>query len=211
MKKKPKPVKLDLYAEHRDEYITPKSPAFVTVARAYYLGIEGQGAPGSEAFAEAVGALYAVAFTVKMARKAAGVDYAVAKLESLWWVGPHPAGADFLTTPRDAWHWKLLIRTPDFIKKSDVSAAVKELLTKGKPAAVKRVERFALVEGRCVQMLHVGAYSDEPASIARMVAFTRENGVRLRGTHHEIYLSDPRRIAAAKLRTILRIPVGRLN
>lgn len=209
MKKKPKSVKLDLYAEHRDEYVTPASPVFVNVARAYYLGIEGQGAPASEAFSDAVGALYAVAFTVKMARKAAGVDYAVAKLEALWWVDPHPPGADFLTTPREAWHWKQIIRTPDFITKSDVAAAVKALLAKDKPAAVQRVERFALVEGRCVQMLHVGAYSDEPASIARMVAFTREHGVHLRGTHHEIYLSDPRRVAAARLRTILRIPVGR--
>ena len=208
MKKKSRPVKLDLHAEHRDEYIAPTSPKLVNVARAYYLGIEGQGAPASESFTDAIGALYAVAFTVKMAKKTAGVDYTVCKLEALWWVDPHPAGADFLTTPREAWHWKVLIRTPDFITKSDLSAAVKALLAKGKLATVKRVERFALVEGRCVQMLHVGAYADEPASIARMVAFTRECGLHLRGTHHEIYLSDPGRVAAAKLRTILRIPVG---
>jgi hypothetical protein len=209
MKNAIKNVKLDLYAKHADEYVTPRSPALVTIGRACYLGVTGQGAPASEAFTDAIGALYAVAFTVKMAKKAAGVDYAVAKLEALWWIDPHPAGADFLTTPKDTWHWKVIIRTPGFITKSDLSAAVKVLLEKGKPATVRRVERFALSEGRCVQMLHVGAYSDEPASIARMVEFTRAQGLHLRGTHHEIYLSDPRRVPAARLRTILRIPVGR--
>ncbi len=208
MKTKLKPVKIDLYAEHRNDYVTPKVPAFVDVRKAYYLGIEGQGAPASEAFTDAVGALYAVAFTVKMTKKAAGVDYNVSKLEALWWVDPHPAGADFLSTPRESWHWKLLIRTPDVITKSDLSAAVKSLVAKGKPKTVQRVERFALTEGQCVQMLHVGPYADEPVSIGRMVEFTRGQGLHLRGTHHEIYLSDPRRVTAEKLKTILRIPVG---
>jgi hypothetical protein len=202
-----KAAKLDLYAQLRDEYITPKAPAFVSVARAYYVGIAGQGAPGSPAFTEAVSALYNVAFTVKMARKFAGTDYTVTKLEGLWWAGA--TETEFhIDAPRDEWRWKLMIRIPDFVSKAEVAGAVKQLIAKGKPAAVSRVERFALTEGRCVQVLHLGPYADEPGTIARMRAFAEGHGKQIHGTHHEIYLSDPRRVAPAKLRTILRVPVA---
>lgn len=183
------------------------TPVLVPVKRAYYLGVEGAGAPESSAFRDAVAALYAVAFTIKMARKFAGADYAVAKLEGLWWVNlPH---SDFLATPRHEWQWKLMIRIPEFITPAEVAGAISKLAAKGKAAPIDRVQRFALTEGKCVQMLHVGPYATEPVSIGRMRAFAEEHSLRSRGAHHEIYLSDPRRVAPEKLRTILRQPVGR--
>jgi hypothetical protein len=111
-----------------------------------------------------VGALYNVGFTIKMAKKFAGEDYAVSKLEGLWWEDK-PGTA--LKDPRK-WNWKLMIRTPDFIRKSDLSAATKSLLAKGKPARVADVQLETIKEGKCVQVLHVGPYTEEAKTIALM-------------------------------------------
>lgn len=192
------PTKLDLYAEHRDEYVAPREPTLVDVGPARYLAISGRGKPGGPEFAEAVGALYNVSFTTKMASKAAGSDYAVSKLEGLWW-------KDGGSTE---WSWQLLIRVPEFITKKHLAQAVEKLLERGKEDAVTRVTLETLDEGKCVQMLHVGPYSAERPTIAKMRAFAEKNGLGFKGRHHEIYLSDPRRVDAGKLRTILRQPVG---
>ena len=196
---------LDLYATHPTEYVTPKQPVLIDVAPARYLGITGRGEPGGAAFTEAVGALYNVAFTVKMARKFAGTLYTVSKLEALWW-GDDPGG-DFVHEPRDQWNWQLLIRTPDFITGAELAESIATLLGRGKPARVRDVELVTIDEGRCVQMLHVGPYSEEWRSLEAMQALVQREGLRVHGRHHEIYLSDPRRVAPAKLRTILRLPV----
>lgn len=198
--------KLDLYATHKAEYVSPRSPVLLTVKPAAYLAIEGRGEPGGVAFEAAVGALYAVAFTVKMARKRAGRDYVVCKLEGRWWTGGSSAG--FLHEPRSRWRWQLLIRVPSFVSKREVADACVELRAKGKPADVTAVELLVLDEGRVVQALHAGPYDTEPASIARMLACARDHGLEPAGKHHEIYLSDPRRVAPEKLRTILRLPVA---
>jgi hypothetical protein len=196
-------AKLDLYKKHRAEYVTPRKPTLVTVGPARYLTAEGRGAPAGAAFQTAVGALYAVAFTVKMARKAGGKgDYKVAALEGLWW-GPDRRAPFSVKSPKD-WRWKVLIRTPVFVTAAELTRAKKALLAKGKIGEIAKVKLETITEGRCVQMLHVGGYDKEPATIEAMLAFAEERDLAFRGVHHEIYLSDPRRTPPARLRTILR-------
>jgi len=198
--------KLDLYKAHKADYAAARKPALVKLKKATYLSISGQGAPGGEAFTDRIGALYGAAFTVKMARKFGGQrDYAVCKLEAQWWAGG--CGTDFSKTPREKWQWKLMIRTPDFVRPQELKKAVEVLLKRGKTESVRAVELETIAEGLCEQMLHVGPYDRECESIALMKAHAEQNGLTFHGRHHEIYLSDPRRVAPEKLRTILRIPV----
>lgn len=198
------PQKLDLYAKYKNEYVAGKLPALVRVGPAKYLGITGRGAPGSEDFTRAIGALYNVAFTIKMARKFAGGDYTVTKLEGLWWLD---GGAEE-PTPTTIWNWQLLLRVPPFIKGRELWDTIDELLAKGKSEDVRRVTLVDIDEGQCVQILHVGPYTEEKESIAKMRAFAEQAGRSFSGKHHEIYLSDPRRVKPEKLRTILRQPVA---
>ncbi len=200
-------AKLDLYKDHKDEYVTPKKPVLVDVKPANYLTIVGRGAPGGKIFQAKIGALYGVAFTIKMTRKFAGRDYKVAPLEGLWWSSGGAADAAVFDVPHAQLSWKLMIRTPDFITKDDLTDAVAKLAAKGKGPEVAEVELETIVEGRCVQMLHVGPYEREPQTMAQMNLFAHENGLAFHGLHHEVYLSDPRRVAAERLRTILRMPV----
>lgn len=200
------PVKLDLVRLNKAEYVAPRSPVLVTVKPARYLTIAGRGDPNGPAFAEAMGALYAMAFTIKMAKKAAGRDYKVAPPEGQWWGAGK--GQLLIDTPPSSWRWKLMMRLPTFVAARDRAAAVRALLAKGKVPIVRKVKVETLREGRCVQMLHVGPYREEHETIRRMMEFAREHRLVSRGKHHEIYLNDPRRVAPAKLRTILRVPVG---
>jgi hypothetical protein len=197
--------KIDLYVTHRAEYAAKRQPAIVNVGAARYLAIEGRGAPEGATFQAAIDVLYAVAFTVKMARKLADTDYKVAALEGLWWTGG--AGHHFLHTPRKSWRWELLIRTPEFVTKREVARAIAALLERGKPKLVASVKLVAAREGRCVQALHVGPYASEPETIAHMLQVATAAGYKAHGTHHEIYLSDSRRAKPEKLKTILRLPL----
>ena len=196
-------MKLDLYRRFKSEYVAPKNPTLIRVGSARYLTVSGRGDPNGAGFGAAVGALYGVAFTIKMAKKAVKKDYVVAKLEGLWWGGRR--GKLLIDAPRHTWRWKVMIRVPTFITASDVARAKRELLRRAKSGGTVRLE--SLREGRVVQLLHVGPYDREHESLGRMEEYARANGVRLAGRHHEIYLSDPRRVAPAKLRTILRRPV----
>jgi len=191
--------KVDLYELHKSEYVTPKQPVLIQVGAAKYLAADGVGAPGGEAFHEAVGALYSIAYTMKMAKKFAGQDYKVCHLEGLWWGFEDGQ-------PQDQWSWKLLIRVPDFILARDLKETAAALKKKGKDLAVE-VRLETLKEGRSVQVLHTGPYSEEGATMARMKALAESKGLSFAGAHHEIYLSDPRRVRPEKLRTILRMPV----
>jgi hypothetical protein len=197
--------KVDLYKKHAAEYAARKTPTFVDVGPANYFVVEGRGAPDGEPFQRAVGALYTVAFTVKMHSKFAGRDYAVTKLEGLWW-GDDPSRL-VLEQPKEQWHWKLMIRIPTFINDKRRADTVELLLKKGKDKAVADVRIETLDEGRCVQVLHIGPYEKEPETIRAMERFAAEQGLSFHGVHHEIYLSDPRRAQPEKLRTILRHPV----
>ena len=200
----PKKTKRDLYKEYKSEYVTPKQPMFVVVGPAKYSSITGQGAPGGECFRSHISALYSVAFTLKMAEKFAGRDYKVCHLEGQWWADN---GSDFRTHQPKEWQWRLLIRVPEFISQKEVDAAIKTVLEKGKSALAREVRLDDLTEGRCVQMLHVGPYGEEKTTVDKMNALAEDNGVQLRGPHHEIYLSDPNRVPPERLRTILRYPV----
>jgi hypothetical protein len=196
--------KLDLYRENKKEYAATPKPALVEIRPAVYLSINGRGAPGGSEFSDAIGALYGVAFTVKMTRKFAGKqDYAVSKLEALW---PN-LNCDGVAPDKEQWIWELVIRTPKFVTQKDVSPAIETLMKRGKGTAVQRVGLRSLSEGLCVQALHVGPCEDEGKTVATMRAFAEKHGLRVAGTRHEIYLSDPRRVAPSKLKTILRQPM----
>ena len=197
--------KLDLHQLYAAEYAAPRTPAIVATKPARYLSAAGSGDPSGPAFGEKAGALYAVAYAVKMARKRAGRDFKVAGLEGLWWgVG---VSRWMIEADPGKWRWKVLIRMPAFVTAAEVVAAKRQLLARGKPKAIGRVALERLAEGRCVQVLHVGPYMDEGPTLDAMLAFAKAQGLKFSGKHHEIYLSDPQRVRPAKLRTILRHPV----
>ncbi len=198
--------KIDLCKLHKDQYATPKSPVLVTMNEAVYLTISGRGAPDGPEFGEKIGALYGVAYTLKMTHKFAGLqDYAVGKLEAQWWTDGQPTA--FAKVTPDQWNWRLMIRTPEIVKPTEVSDAIAALQKKGKTPHADQVRLEAITEGLCVQMLHVGPYDQEPVTITAMQTFAERQGMALHGRHHEIYLSDPRRVPPEKLKTILRMPV----
>ncbi len=200
-------TKLDLYKLHASEYVRPKRPALVATKAARYLTIDGSGDPNGPAFGEKVGALYAMAWTVKMGKKRLGQDFKVPGLEGLWWcVGCDPSEWA-IDASRKSWRWKLLLRMPDTVKERCLVMAAQMLREKGRGGDVGAVKLERIAEGKCVQMLHVGPYSAEGPTLEAMLAFAKERGVRFTGRHHEIYLSDPRRTKREKLKTILRHPV----
>jgi hypothetical protein len=193
---------LDAYRARRDRF------RLVDVPELRYLMIDGHGDPNSSpAYAEALKALYPVAYKLKFASKRElGRDYVVMPLEGLWWA----EDMDAFTVSRDKsrWDWTLMIMTPDWIDQRMFEAAVEQAGAKDRPARLGDVRLESLSEGTCVQTLHIGPYDDEAGILARMHhEFIPGNGLRMAGKHHEIYLSDPRRVAPEKLRTILRQPV----
>jgi len=196
--------RIDLYKQHKQEYAARLKPAVVNVGPAKYLAIDGKGPPGEAGFTAAMAAIYGMAFTIKMTRKLAGKgDYKVCHLEGLWGTeqAPLPAG------PPDEWRWTMLVRTPDFVGPDDLDQARAALEKKKKPPEYRQVRLETIAEGTCVQMLHVGPYDATAGTVEAMRQFAGENGLRFQGRHHEIYLSDPRRVPPERLRTILRQPV----
>jgi hypothetical protein len=198
-------VKLDLAKEYRSYYRAGKKPEVVEFGPAWYLAITGQGAPAGQVFTSRVEALYPLAYGVKKVCKGQGNDFGVPKLEGLWWVeDDRPA----LEVPREQWCWKLLIRMPDFVTEEMVAAVRPEVARKKKNELIEEIAFEEMAEGKCVQIMHVGPYADEPQTIDRLMAFVEANGLVVSGLHHEIYLSDPRRTAPEKMRTLIRYPVG---
>jgi hypothetical protein len=190
--------KLELGEATRRSLAAKKNPVLLDVPPGRFLTAEGTGDPATEGFTRAVGAIFGVAWTVKMTGKAAGKDFKVGALEGLWWGG----GPEDGPRKRRTWRWKLLLRVPDSVGAADVRRAAGVLAARGRDGTGVRVERFA--EGRAVQVLHVGPYADEPATLERLEAYARGEGLAFTGPHHELYLSDPRRTAPSRLRTILR-------
>jgi hypothetical protein len=197
--------KYDTYKVHKADYVSPKDPVLLTIKPAKYLIVDGEGEPGGPRFQEATQALYTVAYTMKFMKKAESKDYKVAGLEGLWWT--KSGRFDWQNIKPSEWLWKLLIRTPEFITRKDVNAAQKTALVKGKPAKVKDVKLETIKEGKSIQILHIGPYDAERSTVERMEAFAQEMGLAFHQYHHEIYLSDPRRVKPEKIRTILRHPV----
>ncbi len=199
-------TKLDLKVTLKGLYRAPAAPVVVDVPPMNYLMIDGIGDPNtSPAYTRAIEALYGVSYTLKFTvkRSAAAIDYAVMPLEGLWWADDMRAFADGV---RANWHWTAMILQPDLITAAGVKAALAALRQKHPSPALDllRFERFA--EGRAAQLMHVGPYNTEGPNIERLHAFIAGHGGQLGGKHHEIYLSDPRRSAADKLKTIIRQP-----
>jgi hypothetical protein len=196
--------KLDLYRGHKDEYAAPQEPAVVKVGPALYLVVAGKGSPGGPEFRSAMGSLFGAAYTLKFLHKARGRDFKVSGPEGLW--GAPPRDGPFRMADLAKLPWRLILRVPEFVTKADLAAALQQLAKKGR-AGGDRVTLERLREGTCVQMLHVGPYSTEPRTVRAIDAFARSEGFSVVGPHHEIYLSDPRRVAPGRLRTILRYPI----
>lgn len=194
---------LDAYRARRGRF------RILDVPDMQYLTVDGRGDPNtSPVFADAVGALYPVAYKVKFASKRdLGRDYVVPPLEGLWWA----EDMDAFTTARDKsrWDWTIMLMVPDWIDPAMVTAAVAQAGARNPPARLDDVRLARLSEGRCVQTLHVGSFDDEADVLARMHhEFIPANELRMTGRHHEIYLSDFRRVAPGRQRTILRQPIG---
>ena len=201
------PEKINLYEQFKSEYKSPKQPTLIETTSANYLTIDGRGEPGGDCFQESVGALYSAAFTIKMTRKANGLgDYVVCKLEGLWWSDKNK---EFARVAQKQWQWKLMIRTPDCVTQDDLQRAADAIISKGKSTEGARVMLEPIDEGLCVQLLHIGPYEQEAETVARMDQFMKENALVRNGRHHEIYLSDPRRVPPERLKTILRQPVSK--
>jgi hypothetical protein len=188
-------------------YRAGPAPALVDVPELPFLRIDGVGDPNtSAAYAEALHALYAIAYGVRFALKRgpAQVDAPVMPLEGLWWV---PDMTLFDVADKSAWLWTLQIPQVEAVTSDLVADAVAAAARKGvERVGEVRFERLA--EGRCAQVLHRGPYADEGRTIAALHAFIAEQGYVLTGKHHEIYLGDPRRTAPDRLRTIIRQPVA---
>lgn len=207
----------DFKKEYREFYLPKNQPSFVTVPKANYLAVRGKGNPNDEngEYKKSIGLLYAIAFTIKMSYKGdhkidGYFEYVVPPLEGLWWQeGFTPV--DY--ADKEGFRFLSLIRLPDFVTKAEFDWAIREAEIK-KKTDFSKVEYFPYDEGVCVQCMHIGPYDDEPGTIARMYDFMKANGfesdlspARL---HHEIYLSDPRKCDAARLKTVIRIPVRKL-
>jgi hypothetical protein len=180
----------------------------IDVPAMHYLMVDGHGDPNtSEAYGEAVAAVFSVAYTLKFLSKTdLGQDYVVMPLEGLWWSDDMAT----FTTERDKsrWSWTMMSLVPEWIGAAHFERARDAAAAKGGSPAIDRLRMTELAEGTCVQTLHVGSYDDEAPVLDEMHSrFIPDAGLRMRGLHHEIYLTDPRRSAPERLRTILRQPV----
>ena len=200
-------AKVDLKKQLKSLYApSAKAPVIVDVPKMNFLMVDGTGDPNaSAAFQETVNALYGVAYTLKFSlKKQGGADFAVMPIEGLWW------GADlrnFVTSDKSDWNWTLMIAMPDVVTAEQGRTAMEELAKKKEVPALARLRFESFHEGGAVQILHVGPYAAEQPTVERLVQFAAEKGLELAGKHHEIYLSDPRRCAPEKLKTVIRHPV----
>ncbi len=179
----------------------------VEVPSLNYLLVDGEGDPNtSKAFEQATEALYSLSYTLKFSLKKSPklIDYGVMPLEALWWADDPGA---FHLQAKSAWKWTAMILQPDFISRNQVDAAFEEVRRKKNPSALDNVRMETLEEGMTAQILYVGPFADEGPTIQRIYDFIYAAGKELCGKHHEIYLSDPRRTAPVKLKTIIRQPM----
>ncbi|MFJ9691971.1 GyrI-like domain-containing protein [Kitasatospora sp. NPDC101183] len=183
--------------------------ALVEVPELRYLAVDGSGDPNTApAYAAAVEALYAVAYTAKFAAKAVGADFVVGPLEGLWWSDSYEA---FTAREKGLWSWTMLIGLPEWITEEAVEEAKRAALAKKGNPVIAEVRRLVLCEGLSAQVLHVGPYDEEGPVLEELhERYLEANGLRPSGLHHEVYLGDPRRTAPEKLRTVLRQPVERV-
>ena len=204
----------DFKKEYKEFYLPPAKPVIVIVPKANYIAVRGKGDPNDEggAYQQAIGVLYAVAYTLKMSYKTdhrieGFYDYVVPPLEGFWWQ-EGIEGIDY--RDKSTFCWISVIRLPDFITQADFDWAV-EAASKKKKIDCSKAEFLTIDEGLCVQIMHIGPYDDEPASVALMDQYLTENGYMndLSATrlHHEIYLSDARKAAPENRKTVIRHPI----
>ena len=204
----------DFKKEYKEFYLPKDTPSIVTVPPINYLAVRGKGDPNEVdgAYQQAIGLLYGVAYTLKMSKKGEHridgyFDYVVPPLEGFWWQ-EGVLGVDY--AHKEKFHWISVIRLPDFVTKADFDWAIREASQK-KKTDFSKVEFRTFDEGLCVQCMHIGPYDDEPATVERMHRFVEEQGYVLDITeerlHHEIYLSDVRKTAPEKLKTVIRHPI----
>ena len=203
----------DFKKEYREFYMPKNQPEIVNVPKANYIAVWGQGNPNNPdgEYQQAIGILYAVAYTLKMSYKTdykiqGFFEYVVPPLEGFWWQ-ENIQGVDY--GRKDSFHWISVIRLPDFVTKKDFEWAV-ETATRKKKVECKKAEFLTIEEGLCVQMMHVGPFDREPESVAIMDAFLKDQGyetdINSTRLHHEIYMSDARKVAPEKWKTIIRHP-----
>lgn len=204
----------DFKKEYKEFYMPKNKPEIVNVPKANYIAVRGTGDPNEEngEYQKAIGILYAVAYTLKMSHKSdhkidGFFEYVVPPLEGFWWQ-ENVEGINYAN--KASFHWISVIRLPDFISEKDLEWA-KQTAAKKKKMDCSAAEFFTVDEGLCVQMMHLGAFDDEPATVAAMDSYIREKGyindITDQRLHHEIYLSDPRKIAPEKWKTVIRHPI----
>ena len=204
----------DFKKEYKELYQPKSKPQIVEVPPMNYIAVRGTGDPNEDdgAYQQAISVLYAVAYTLKMSYKtdykiAGFFEYVVPPLEGFWWQDDVD-GVNY--ADKSGFHWISVIRLPDFVTKSDFDWAV-QTAAKKKQLDCSSAKFLTIEEGLCVQMMHVGSYDDEPASVALMDDYLTENGyvndLTAERLHHEIYLSDPRKTAPEKRKTVLRHPI----
>lgn len=204
----------DFKKEYKELYAPKKGPGIIEVPPITYVAVCGSGDPNEEdgAYQQAIAVLYAISYTIKMSKKGVRqidgyVDFVVPPLEGFWWQ-EGIEGADY--AHKETFNWTAVIRLPDFVTREVFDWAVQEA-TKKKKIDCSIAEYLQVDEGLCVQCLHVGSYDDEPATVEAMDAFARERGYVIDLSqdrrHHEIYLSDARKVAPEKLKTIIRHPI----
>ncbi|SFR72105.1 GyrI-like domain-containing protein [Anaeromicropila populeti] len=204
----------DFKKEYKEFYIPKNKPAVVSIPKANYVAVRGKGNPNEEggAYKQAVSVLYAVAYTLKMSYKTdykieGFYEYVVPPLEGFWWQD-NIKGVNY--SNKDTFNWISVIRLPDFVTRENFEWAV-QTATRKKKLDCSSAEYFTVEEGLCVQIMHVGSFDDEPTTVAIMDEFLADNGyesdlsdVRL---HHEIYMSDARKVAPEKWKTVIRHPI----
>ncbi|WP_251614470.1 GyrI-like domain-containing protein [Pumilibacter muris] len=207
----------DYKKEYKEFYMPANKPSIVTVPKMNYIAVRGKGNPNDESgeYKDSIGLLYAIAFTIKMSYKGSHkidgyFEYVVPPLEGFWW----QEGSDTIDyANKNGFNFISLIRLPDFVTEADFDWAVQEA-TKKKKADFSKVEFLTYDEGVCVQCMHVGSYDDEPKTVALMHEYMAANGYVLDISesryHHEIYLSDPRKCAGEKLKTVVRHPIKKV-
>lgn len=203
----------DFKKEYKEFYLPPVTPTLVDVPPANYIAVRGMGNPNDEGseYKDSIGLLYGIAFTIKMSKKGGRqiegyFDYVVPPLEGLW----RSENGEVNYAHKEAFHFISMIRLPEFVTRADFDWAVAEA-TRKKKTDFSKVEFFHYEEGRCVQCMHIGPFDSEPITIGKMKAFAEQQGLSIAiddvSRHHEIYLSDPRKTAADKLKTVIRYPV----
>lgn len=207
-------MSFDFKKEYKEFYMPKGKPNIVTVPTMNYIAVRGIGDPNDEGgeYKRAIGLLYSIAFTIKMSKKLdhqidGFFDYVVPPLEGFWWQDG-VVGIDY--SNKASFHWISVIRLPDFVKKKDFEWAIKEATLK-KKQDFSKVEFFTYDEGLCVQCMHIGPFDNEPKTDQLMHDFIEKNGYELDITnkrlHHEIYLSDARKISPDRLKTVIRHPI----